>query len=251
MCGRFVITSPPDALRQIFGYAERPNFPARYNVAPTQPIPVIASINGERHFELMRWGLIPSWVKDARTFTLLINARAETVRDKPAFNNALKRRRGIVPADGYYEWKPDTMPKRPYFIHRRDRQSFGFAALFETWTGPNGEEMDSVAIMTIAAPGDMADLHHRAPVVIAQDNVARWLDCRSVDADEALTLLEAPSLKDFDWYPVSTRVNKVANDDAELIAQLVEDEITPMTVPKPARTGLASDLTSDDQGSLF
>ena len=105
MCGRFVITSPPEALRRIFGYLEQPNFPPRHNVAPTQPVPVVIIENGARHFRLMRWGLIPSWVKDPRQFTLLINARSETVLEKPAFKNAIRRRRCLIPADGYYEWQ--------------------------------------------------------------------------------------------------------------------------------------------------
>jgi len=105
MCGRFVITSPPAALRQIFGYVEQPNFPPRHNIAPTQPIPVIIVENGVRHFRLMRWGLLPAWVKEPAKFALLINARGETVREKPAFKNAIRRRRCLVPADGYYEWQ--------------------------------------------------------------------------------------------------------------------------------------------------
>ena len=127
MCGRFVITSPPAALRQIFGYIEQPNFPPRYNIAPTQPVPVVILENGGRHFRLMRWGLIPSWVKDPRKFTLLINARSETVLEKPAFKNAIKRRRCLIPADGYYEWQDASGRKRPFFIHRRDGQPVGFA----------------------------------------------------------------------------------------------------------------------------
>src|SRR3954451_18716893 len=105
MCGRFVITSPPEALRQIFGYLEQPNFPPRYNIAPTQPVPVVILENGGRHFQLMRWGLIPSWVKDPRKFTLLINARSETIREKPAFKNAIKRRRCLITGGGHYEWE--------------------------------------------------------------------------------------------------------------------------------------------------
>src|SRR5579871_3841304 len=119
MCGRFVITSPPDVLRQLFDYSARPNFPPRFNVAPTQPIPVVLGNNG-RNFHLMRWGLWPAWVKDPRKFTLLINARAETVKEKPAFKNAIRRRRCLIPADGYYEWHSSDRGKRPYFIHRRD-----------------------------------------------------------------------------------------------------------------------------------
>src|SRR5882724_8289829 len=111
MCGRFVITSPPAALRQIFGYIEQPNFPPRHNIAPTQPIPVVIVENGIRHFRLMRWGLLPAWVKDPRKFALLINTRAETVKEKPAFKNAIKRRRCLIPADGYYEWQASEKRK--------------------------------------------------------------------------------------------------------------------------------------------
>src|SRR3979411_3317692 len=119
MCGRFVITSPPAALRQIFGYSEQPNFPARYNIAPTQPVPMVIFENGARHFRLMRWGLLPAWVKDPRKFTLLINARAETVLEKPAFKNAMKRRRCLLPANGYYEWQSSGKTKQHYFIYHR------------------------------------------------------------------------------------------------------------------------------------
>jgi len=113
-------------LRQVFGYAEQPNFPPRFNVAPTQPVPVIIIENGVRHFRLMRWGFLPAWIKDPRQFSLVINARSETVLEKPAFKNAIKRRRCLIPADGYYEWHTSDNRKRPYFIHRRDGQPVGF-----------------------------------------------------------------------------------------------------------------------------
>src|SRR5438445_9153698 len=135
-----------------------------YNIAPTQQVPVLILENGVRHFRLMRWGLIPAWVKDPRKFSLLINARSETVREKPAFKNAIKRRRCLIPADGYYEWQDSSGRKRPFFIHRRDGKPVGLAALAETWMGPNGEEMDTVAIVTAPASHDLAALHHRGPV---------------------------------------------------------------------------------------
>ena len=106
MCGRYLITSSPEAFRRLFGYLEQPNFPPRYNVAPTQPIPVVRIVEGRRQFALVRWGLIPPWVKDPRKFTLLINARAESVNDKPAFRYPMRRRRCLLPADGFYEWRP-------------------------------------------------------------------------------------------------------------------------------------------------
>src|SRR3954468_20325968 len=211
MCGRFVITSAPEALRKLFGYIDQPNFPPRYNVAPTQPLPVVIVENGARQFRLMRWGLVPAWVKDPRRFALLINARAETVTDKPAFRNAIRRRRCLVPADGWYEWSQSGR-KQPYFIHRREGQPFGFAALAETWSGPNGEELDTVAIVTAAAGGDLAALHPRSPVTIAPDDFGRWLDCASEDTGDALALLARPAAGEFVGHEVAMRVNRTAND---------------------------------------
>ena len=176
MCGRFVITSPPDALRQLFAYVEQPNFPPRHNIAPTQPVPVVIIEQSARHFKLMRWGLVPSWVKDPRKFSLLINARSETVLERPAFKNAIRRRRCLVPADGYYEWQAGGGRKRPFFVYRRDREPFALAALAETWIGPNGEEVDTVAIVTCPASRDLAVLHPRMPVVIAPADFERWLE---------------------------------------------------------------------------
>jgi putative SOS response-associated peptidase YedK len=254
MCGRFVITSAPEALRRLFGYIDQPNFPPRYNVAPTQPVPVIIVENGVRHFRLMRWGFIPAWVKDPRGFALLINARAETVLDKPAFKNAFRRRRCLIPADGYYEWSQSEARKRPYFIHARDGQPFGFAGLAETWIGPNGEELDTVAIVTTAASADLAALHPRVPVTIAQGDFDRWLDCAGEDAGDAMALLAAPAEGEFLWHEVSTRVNRTANDDAQLILPISPEQAAaeePKPVRKVARKVVPVSSEDDGQGSLF
>jgi len=254
MCGRFVITSPPAALRQIFGYIEQPNFPPRHNIAPTQPIPVIIVENGIRHFRLMRWGLLPAWVKDPGKFALLFNARAETVLDKPAFKNAMKRRRCLIPADGYYEWQASEGRRRPHFIHGRDGRPIGLAGLAETWIGPNGEELDTVAIVTAPASADLAVLHHRVPVTIAPDDFDRWLDCRANDAETAMVLLTPPGEGEFVWHQVSTRVNRVANDDAQLILPITPEEMA-AEEPKPARKAAPRKpvpaASDDGQGSLF
>jgi len=254
MCGRFVITSPPAALRAMFGYAEQPNFPPRHNIAPTQPIPVVMIENGARHFRLMRWGLLPAWVKDPRKFTLLINARSETVQDKPAFRNAMKRRRCLIPADGYYEWHTADGRKRPFFIHRRDGEPFGLAGLAETWIGPNGEELDTVAIVTAAASPDLAVLHHRVPVTIAPDDFARWLDCAAFEVEAAMALLHAPEEGEFAWHEVSTRVNRVVNDDAQLILPITDEERAaeaPLPKKTAARKVAPPPPEDDGQGSLF
>jgi putative SOS response-associated peptidase YedK len=254
MCGRFVITSPPAALRQIFGYIEQPNFPPRHNIAPTQPIPVVIVENGVRHFRLMRWGLLPAWVKDPRKFALLINARADTVLDRPAFKNAMRRRRCLIPAEGYYEWQASGTRKRPHFIHRRDGQPIGLAGLAETWIGPNGEELDTVAIVTAPASADLAVLHPRVPVTIAPEDFDCWLDCRAHDAETAMALLTPPGEGEFTWHEVSTRVNRTANDDAQLILPITVEEIA-AEEPKPAKKAAprkpAPAASDDGQGSLF
>jgi putative SOS response-associated peptidase YedK len=255
MCGRYVILSPPEAMRQVFNYAEQPNFPPRYNIGPTQSVPVVIRENGVRHFRLMRWGLIPAWVKDPRQFALLINARAETVLDKPAFKNAIKRRRCLLPADGYYEWHQSEGRKRPFFIRSRAGELIAFAGLAETWVGPNGEELDTVAIVTAAARGALATLHPRVPVTIAPEDHARWLDGDAISSGEAVLLLRAPDDGEFIWHEVSTRVNRVANDDAQLVLPISAEELeaeASKATKKPAARRAARVVSGDDgQGSLF
>lgn len=265
MCGRYIITSSPEALRRLFGYGEQPNFPPRLNVAPTQPVPVVTLEGGVRQFRLMRWGFLPSWVKDPRKFALVINARSETILEKPSFRNAMKRRRCLLPADGYYEWPPTSGRKRPFFIHRRDGEPVGFAGVAETWVGPNGEELDTVAIVTAAAGPDMAALHDRVPVTIAPEDFQQWLDGAVTDAEVATALLVAPPEGAFIWHEVSSAVNCVANDGPELILPISAEEVaaaeeaertkksTKRTTRKPtASAKLTSDNKGDDgQGSLF
>ncbi len=254
MCGRYLITTPPEALRRWFNYPEAPNFPARYNVAPTQPVPVVLQDRVHRHFHLMRWGLLPAWVKDPRTFALVINARSETVREKPAFRNALKRRRCLLPADGYYEWQNSGGRKRPFFIRRRDGEPIAFAGLAETWTGPNGEELDTVAIVTTAATPEMAPLHHRVPVTIAEEDFNRWLDCTNPDLDVAMALMVPPGTGTFVWHEVSSAVNRVANDAPELLSPMSEEQAAAEQAEAAAKKPRASNrvkVSDTDQGSLF
>ena len=252
MCGRFVITSSPEALRRLFGYGDQPNLPARYNIAPTQPVPVVLAERGARKFQLMRWGFLPAWAKDPKKFGLVINARCETVTDKPAFRNAIRRRRCLIPADGYYEWHDLGARKRPLFVYPASREPIAFAALWETWCGPNGEEVDTVAIVTTAASADLASFHPRMPVTIAPDAFNLWLDCANVEADVATSLLIAPPVGTFAWHEVSTAVNRVANDDARLIEPVSADEVAKAdaAAAKP-RAKLPRKTESNDQGSLF
>jgi putative SOS response-associated peptidase YedK len=222
MCGRYAITSTPEAIRRVFGYAEQPNFPSRYNVAPTQPVPLVRLAEGKRQFALVRWGLIPSWVKDPRTFPLLINARGESVLDKPAFRNAMKRRRCLFVTDGFYEWKEESGRKRVFFIHKKSGGPMALAGIWETWTGPNGEELESAAIVTTRANRTCAAIHDRMPVILDPAAYDMWLDCASVDAETAAALI-APAPDDLlEVYEVSPAVNRTANDSPMLIVPASE-----------------------------
>jgi putative SOS response-associated peptidase YedK len=191
-------------------------------------------------------------VKDPRKFTLLINARAESIKEKPAFKNAIRRRRCLIPADGYYEWHVSDGIKRPYFIHRRDGHPIGFAAVSETWIGPNGEEVDTVAIVTAAASADLAVLHHRVPVTIAPGDFEFWLDCRSDEADSVTPLMRGPEEGEFAWHEISTRVNQVANDDAQLVLPITEEEREAEQTKRAKKPNPRKTFPVDDgQGSLF
>jgi putative SOS response-associated peptidase YedK len=166
----------------------------------------------------------------------------------------MKRRRCLIPADGYYEWKASGARKRPYFIYRRDGVPIGLAGLAETWIGPNGEELDTVAIVTAPASADLAVLHHRVPVTIGVDDFERWLDCSDDTAEIVMGLLTPPHEGEFVWHEVSTRVNRVANDDAQLILPITAEE-REAEEPKPAKKASprkpAPAPSDDGQGSLF
>lgn len=263
MCGRYTVTSAPEAIRALFRYDERPNFPSRFNIAPTQPIAIVRLNEGKRQFVLMRWGLLPSWVKDPKTFTLLINARAESVCDKPAFRAAMKRRRCLIPADGFYEWKPVGGRKQPYYIRAKSGEPLAFAGLWETWTGPNGEELDTAAIITTGANRSLGHIHDRMPVIVPPEAFDFWLNTSDVDARTAEAILTPAPNDLLEAYPVSTAVNRTANDNAKLIEPLAASEAEmPPAAPalKPASKPAAPrararrdkrDKTDGGQGALF
>jgi putative SOS response-associated peptidase YedK len=240
------VTTAPEAIRQLFRYAEKPNFPPRYNIAPTQPIAIVRLSEGERHFALVRWGLIPSWVKDPKSVSLMFNARGETAAEKPAYKAAMKRRRCLVPADGFYEWKRDGDRKRPHWIRRRDSKPLAFAGLWETWTGPNGEELETAAIVTTAANDTLKPLHDRMPVVVPPDAFGLWLD-PNADLKIAAALMTPAPNDLLEAYEVSSAVNRVANDEPALLTPASELP-EPVEEPKRPPNKRARD---DAQGSLF
>jgi len=217
MCGRYVITLTPDQLCEMFGCRDRPNFAPGWNAAPTQSLPAVRrGAKGGARLSLIRWGLVPHWSKTGPgAGKPLINARSETAAEKPAFREALRRRRALIPADGFYEWKTgDSGERQPWFISRADGAPMIFAGLWERW-GEGADRLDSFAILTIAAGPDIAHLHHRAPVMIGPENFARWLD---PDEDpQAFFHIEPEG--ELTARPVSARVNRVRENDAGLIAQ--------------------------------
>ena len=184
MCGRYAITLPPEAVRAYFAYDETPNFPPRFNIAPTQPIPIVLadplSGGAGRHFRLVRWGFLPGFVKDPKTFPLIIHARAETLLGKASYRPALTRRRCLVIADGFYEWRKAGAgrggSKRPYLIRRVSGEPMAFAALYETYCDPNGSEIDTACVVTTPANRLISLLHDRMPAIVEPRSFAAWLD---------------------------------------------------------------------------
>ncbi|MFI5010978.1 MAG: SOS response-associated peptidase [Hyphomicrobiales bacterium] len=217
MCGRYAITSPPEALRSLFGYVDEPDFPPRYNIAPTQPVPVVrlgesAPGGSPRRFVLMRWGFIPSFVKDPREFALIINARAETAPERSSFRAALARRRCIFIADAFYLWQAGPKPKRAYMVRRLDASPFGMAGLWECWSSPDGGEIDTACILTTSANGTLAAISERMPVILDPPAYDTWLDCRNVRVQAAMRLAQPAPDETLERVEIGDAVNRVAND---------------------------------------
>jgi len=208
-------------MRGLFGYLDEPDFPPRYNIAPSQPVPIVVrEQDGEggsrRRFLLVRWGLVPSWAKEMPQ-SILINARAETIAEKPSFRGAFRHHRALMPADGFYEWKAVSGkgPKQPFFIRRRDRKPFAMAAVWDIWMPSGGSELDSCAIVTTEANETLKAVHHRMPVILDEKDWDLWLDPAATEK-ELLALLRPAPDDLMEAIPVSTRINRVANDDPSL-----------------------------------
>jgi putative SOS response-associated peptidase YedK len=186
MCGLYSLTRSPGETRALFQYVDEPDFPPRAHVAPGQPIAAVRIENGQRRFALLRWGFIPAWVKEVKPGKPLINARGETVLEKPSFRNAMRRRRCLVPADGYYEWSGEEGRKTPYYVQREDKGLFALAGLWEHWMGSDGSEIETAVLMTIAPNAELSVIHDRMPVIIAPGDHEAWL---SGNAEEAAKLI--------------------------------------------------------------
>lgn len=253
MCGRFAITLPPEAVRTYFQYVEQPNFPARANIAPTQPVPIVHAARDQqgvaRHFSLMRWGFLPTFVKDPKDYPLVINARAESAAEKPSFRNALRRRRCLFVADGFYEWqRADGKALRPFLIRRQDRQPLGMAGLYETWIGPDGEEVDTACVLTTSANGVMSAVHDRMPVLLEREQFDLWLSPDERDTPEAAQMMRPAREDMLDLLEIGPAVNKVSNDG--LWIQEPFDPNAPREVPAPVKKERKVKL-DPGQGELF
>ena len=211
MCGRYSLTSPIESMRALFGFDELPNLRPRYNIAPTQDVPVVrGGGNGVRELSMLRWGLVPSWAKAIGGSAPLINARGETVAEKPSFRSAFAKRRCLIPADGFYEWKKAAKgAKQPYRIAMPDDAPFAFAGIWERWQNAHGELLESCAIVTTVASDALTTIHHRMPVILKPEDHDNWLAAPS-------SVLIAACTGELRTYPISTAVNKVANDDNTL-----------------------------------
>jgi putative SOS response-associated peptidase YedK len=192
----------------------------RFNIAPTESVAVVTQQNGARHLDRFRWGLIPFWAKEAAIGGKLINARAETVAEKPAFRGPLQRRRCIVPADGFYEWRKDGAKRVPFYFRRRDAGLFGFAGLWDEWRSPEGDTVRSYTLVTCPANAVLAPVHDRMPVMLHERHEADWLNPRNLDTADLLGMLQPYPAEEMEGYEVSPRVNRAGFDDPSLILAL-------------------------------
>jgi putative SOS response-associated peptidase YedK len=221
MCGRFTLTVNPDQLQEQFGLSQPPpaELAPRFNIAPSQAVAVVAN-QPERVLDLFQWGLIPSWAKDPKIGNKLINARAETLAEKPSFRTALKRRRCLVVADGFYEWKKEGASKTPMYIQLKDGRPFAFAGLWEVWQPPDGSVVKSCTIITTEPNSLLASIHNRMPVILPPQAYDAWLTPGELPTADALSLLQPYDPAQMKAMPVSSRVNSPAVDAPELVLPL-------------------------------
>lgn len=240
MCGRFALVQGPETVEEAFGLDRVEPFPPRYNIAPTQPILIVTagprrepgSNLPERQAMLARWGFLPAWVKEPRGFPLLINARVETAATKASFRAAMRHRRVLVPASGFYEWQgTGRKDAQPYWVRPKGGGIVAFGGLLEGWAEPGGSEIDTAAILTCAANSQIAHIHERMPVVVRPEHYARWLDCAANEPRDLADIVQPVEPDFFEAIPVSAAVNKVANCGPQL-QERVEIESAPAPAAK-------------------
>ena len=219
MCGRYRLSRRKQLIAEYFETESEVDWEPRYNIAPSQDVGIIRQnlSTGKRRFSRARWGLIPSWANDAKIGLSTINARAETVTDKPAFRDAFTSGRCLIPADGFYEWQRSGKEKQPFHFGMHDDSLFAFAGLWDRWTDPTGTVLESCSILTTTANSLLANLHHRMPVILPKDKYDLWLDPGLKNIKELRHLLVPFDAAQMRCFPVSTRVNAVCNDDPDCV----------------------------------
>jgi putative SOS response-associated peptidase YedK len=222
MCGRFAFYSPHEAVTRLFGVSGVAEIEPRWNIAPTQYIAAVrAGGDGRRALAMLHWGLVPSWAKERSIGARMINARGETLKEKPSFRSAYRRRRCLILADGYYEWQRSGSVKQPFLISFADREPFGMAGLWEAWKDPaGGEPLESCCIVTTSPAASVAHVHDRMPVIIPAEARAEWLDAANSDVERLDRLLVPSAASGLVARPVSRRVNDARNQGADLIEPL-------------------------------
>ena len=221
MCGRFTLRANASQIAKSFQVETGVDLPPRYNIAPTQDVAAVrlSKDGDQRELAMLRWGLIPSWAKDAKIGSRMINARAETVAEKPSFRSAFKKRRCLILTDGFYEWQKIDGNKQPFFIHRKDDEPFAFAGLWETWKH-EGEEIQSCTIITTTANSLMEPLHDRMPVILSEAEYPVWLDSEFQDKNAIEAMVRPCDSELLEAYSVSKVVNNFRNDEAACIEPL-------------------------------
>ncbi len=226
MCGRYTLNRRQEEIEMAFDIEKVvADAVARCNVSPTQKVPVVLEREGERVLDGFRWGLIPFWTKEVNKSRPMINARAETIADKPYWKNCITRKRCIIPADGFYEWKKEGATKTPMFIHLSDSSVFGFAGLWDEWRSPDGEVVRTCSIITTAANHAIAPVHDRMPVILRSEQMGDWLDPKNMKVEEVVSLLQPRRDDEIAMYAVSTRVNSPAYDGPDLLVPV--DQMSP------------------------
>lgn len=217
MCGRYTLSSPVEVVADLFsvdpGHAPETLAP-RFNVAPTQTVPVVrvARPGAPRTLEMLRWGLIPSWAKEAEIGNRMINARSETAAEKPAYKSSFRKKRCLVAADGFYEWKPEGKVKQPFHIHQTNGEPFGIAGLWSSWRSPEGETVETFTILTTSPNEVLAPIHDRMPVILDPADYDLWLDPKIEDVERLQALMAPAPAEGWEAVPVSRAVNNPAND---------------------------------------
>ena len=227
MCGRFTLTSPPEEIARVFELDSVPDLSPRYNIAPTQDVATVcARAGGDREIRLRRWGLVPPWAKDPRIGSRLINARGETVAEKPSFRDAFRQRRCLVPADGFYEWAAAARgPRKPHHVRRPDRSPFAIAGLHERWRVEEGSWLETCTLVTVPANARLAPVHDRMPAILPSEHWDLWLDRDRKGAAALLPLLLPRPDSELEFTPVSRRVNRPEFDDAGCLAPPPPEEM--------------------------